>query len=213
MKILVTWFDPFGGQTINPAIESVKLLPDVIEGCKVIKLEIPTVVYKSLNIIEKTIEKERPDFVLSIGQAGGRSDITVERIGINCDDCRIADNDGNQPIDTKVFSDGPDAYFVNLPIKAMVKNMQDANIPSSVSNTAGTFICNHVCYGVRHICSTKYPNIKSGFIHIPFLPEQVIDKKSMPSMELNTSVKAITKAIEAIVTTSTDIVYSQGTDI
>jgi len=213
MKILVTGFDPFGGEKINPAIESVKLLPQTIKGCEVIKLEIPTVAFKSLKLIEETIEIEKPDFVISIGQAGGRSDITVERIGINCDDCRIPDNEGNQLIDTKVFEDGPDAYFVNLPIKAMVKNIQDAKIPASVSNSAGTFICNHVCYGVRHICSTKYPKIKSGFIHIPFLPEQVIDKRNMPSMELNTSVAAITKAIEAIVTTSTDIIYSQGTDV
>lgn len=213
MKILVTGFDPFGGEKINPAIESVKLLPSSIKGCEVVTLEIPTVVFKSLNLIDETIAKEKPDFVLSIGQAGGRPDITVERIGINCDDCRIADNEGNQPIDTKVFADGPDAYFVNLPIKAMVKNIQDAQIPASVSNTAGTFICNHVCYGVRHICSTKYPNIKSGFMHIPFLPEQVIDKRNMPSMELSTTVKAITKAIEAIVTNPCDILYSQGTDV
>ncbi|MCK9191663.1 MAG: pyroglutamyl-peptidase I [Sphaerochaetaceae bacterium] len=213
MKILVTGFDPFGGEKINPAIESVKLLPHKISGCEVVKLEIPTVVFKSLKLIDETIAREKPDFVLSIGQAGGRADITVERIGINCDDCRITDNEGNQPIDTKVFEDGPDAYFVNLPIKAMVKNIQDANIPASVSNTAGTFICNHVCYGVRHICTTKYPKVKSGFIHIPFLPEQVIDKRNMPSMELNTMVNAITKAIEAIVNNSNDIVYTQGTDI
>jgi len=213
MKILVTGFDPFGGEKINPAIESVKLLPHKISGCEVVKLEIPTVVFKSLKLIDETIAREKPDFVLSIGQAGGRADITVERIGINCDDCRITDNEGNQPIDTKVFEDGPDAYFVNLPIKAMVKNIQDANIPASVSNTAGTFICNHVCYGVRHICTTKYPKVKSGFIHIPFLPEQVIDKRNMPSMELNTMVNAITKAIEAIVNNPNDIVYTQGTDI
>lgn len=213
MKILVTGFDPFGGEKINPAIESVKLLPHKISGCEVVKLEIPTVVFKSLKLIDETIAREKPDFVLSIGQAGGRADITVERIGINCDDCRITDNEGNQPIDTKVFEDGPDTYFVNLPIKAMVKNIQDANIPASVSNTAGTFICNHVCYGVRHICTTKYPKVKSGFIHIPFLPEQVIDKRNMPSMELNTMVNAITKAIEAIVNNSNDIVYTQGTDI
>lgn len=150
MKILVTGFDPFGGEKINPAIESVKKLPDTIAGAEIIKLEIPTVIGKSVDKIKAKIEEVHPDVVLSIGQAGGRPDITVERVGINCDDCRIKDNEGNQPIDEKVAKDGPAAYFSTLPIKAMVKNIQDGGVPASVSNTAGTFICNHVLYGVAH---------------------------------------------------------------
>ena len=120
MKILVTGFDPFGGEKINPAIESVKKLPDEIAGAKIIKLEIPTVCHQSLKVIDEAIAKYDPDVILSIGQAGGRSEISVERIGINIDDCRIPDNAGNQIIDEPVFKDGPAAYFVNLPIKAMV---------------------------------------------------------------------------------------------
>ena len=153
MKILVTGFDPFGGEKINPAIESVKKLPDTIAEAEIIKLEIPTVIGKSVDKIREKIEEVHPDVVLSIGQAGGRPDITVERVGINCDDCRIKDNEGNQPIDEKVAEDGPAAYFSTLPIKAMVKNIQDGGVPASVSNTAGTFICNHVLYGVAHILS------------------------------------------------------------
>lgn len=211
MKILVTGFDPFGGEKINPAIESVKKLNDEIAGAKIIKLEIPTVCHESLRVIDEAISKYDPDVILSIGQAGGRSDITVERIGINIDDCRIPDNAGNQIIDEPVFEDGPAAYFVNLPIKAMVAKIQDYQIPASVSNTAGTFVCNHVTYGVRHLIETKYPGKKSGFIHIPFLPQQVIDKKNMPSMSLNTIVTGLTAAIEAIVETKEDIKVTGGT--
>lgn len=177
MKILVTGFDPFGGEKINPAIESVKKLPDEIAGAKIIKLEIPTVCHQSLKVIDEAIAKYDPDVILSIGQAGGRSEISVERIGINIDDCRIPDNAGNQIIDEPVFKDGPAAYFVNLPIKAMVAKIKEHQIPAAVSNTAGTFVCNHVTYGVRHLIETKYQGKRSGFIHIPFLPQQVVDKK------------------------------------
>lgn len=199
MKILVSGFDPFGGEKINPAIESVKLLPDEIKGVKIIKLEIPTVRFKSLKKLEEVIEKEKPDVVLNIGQAGGRSDITVERIGINIDDFRIKDNEGNDPVDEKIVNDGPDAYFVRIPVKAMVKKMKENNIPASISNTAGTFVCNHVCYGMAHLAGTKYPNMKTGFIHIPFLPNQVLDKRNMPSMSLELIVKGLKVAIEAII--------------
>lgn len=210
MKILVTGFDPFGGEKINPAIESVKKLPDTIAGAEIIKLEIPTVIGKSVDKIKAKIEEVHPDVVLSIGQAGGRPDITVERVGINCDDCRIKDNEGNQPIDEKVAEDGPAAYFSTLPIKAMVKNIQDGGVPASVSNTAGTFICNHVLYGVARIQATKHPEMRTGFIHIPFLPEQVVDKKNMPSMALETIVKGLTLAIEAIVNNEDDIKITGG---
>lgn len=210
MKILVSGFDPFGGEKINPAIESVKLLPDEIKGVKIIKLEIPTVRMKSLQKLEEVIEKERPDVVLNIGQAGGRVDITVERVGINVDDFRIKDNEGNQPIDEKIAKDGADAYLVTIPIKAMVQKMIENKIPASISNTAGTFVCNHVCYGMAHLASTKYPNMRTGFIHIPFLPEQVVDKRNMPSMPLETIAKGLEYAIEAIIENKEDIKVEGG---
>lgn len=210
MKILVTGFDPFGGEKINPAIESVKRLPDTIAGAEIIKLEIPTVCHRSLEVIDAAVKANDPDVVLSIGQAGGRPDITVERVGINIDDCRIPDNAGQQIIDEPVFEDGPAAYFVNIPIKAMVQEIQKHHIPASISNTAGTFVCNHVTYGVRHILETKYPGKRSGFIHIPFLPEQVIDKRNMPSMNIETIVEALTAAIEAIVNNKEDIKVTGG---
>ena len=211
MKILVTGFDPFGGEPINPAIESVKRLPDNIAGAEIIKLEIPTVRKKSLEKIEKAINEHNPDVILSIGQAGGRFDISIERIGINLDDFRIPDNEGNQIIDEPIFPDGENSYFVKLPVKAMVQNVQKNNIPASVSYTAGTFVCNHVLYGVLYLIEKKYKGKKSGFIHIPFLPQQVVDKRNTPSMELNTLVKGLTAAIEAIVKNNEDIKEVGGT--
>lgn len=205
MKILVTGFDPFGGEAVNPAIETVKRLPDTIAGAKIIKLEIPTVCRKSLRVINEAIAMYDPDVILSIGQAGGRPDITVERIGINVDDYLIPDNEGNQIIDKPICADGPDAYFVTLPIKAMVQKIREKGIPASISNTAGTFVCNHVTYGVCHLIAAKYPGKRSGFIHIPFLPKQVLDKKNMPSMSQEMMVEAISAAIEAIVETTDDI--------
>ena len=214
MKILVTGFDPFGGEKINPALETIKRLPDTILGAQIIKLEIPTVIGKSLAKITEAVEKENPDAVLSIGQAGGRSEITVERVGINIDDCRIPDNEGNQPIDEPVVKGGPAAYFVTVPIKAIVENIKAHNIPASISNTAGTFICNHVCYGVAHLAAQRTvagKPMKSGFIHIPFLPEQVIGKPALtPSMSLETIVSGITHALEAIVEHGSDIKVSGG---
>lgn len=210
MKILVSGFDPFGGEKINPAIESVKLLPDEIKGAKIIKVEIPTVARKSLKKLEEVIEIEKPDVVLSVGQAGGRTDISVERVGINMDDFRIKDNEGNQPIDEKIAEGGPDAYLVTIPIKAMVQKMIENKIPASVSNTAGTFVCNHVCYGMAHLASTKYPNMRTGFVHIPFLPEQVVDKRNMPSMPLEMIAKGLEYAIEAIIENKKDIKAEGG---
>ena len=210
MKILVSGFDPFGGEKINPAIESVKLLPDSIKGNEIIKIEIPTVIGKSVDKLKEKIAEVNPDVVISVGQAGGREDITVERVAINVDDCRIKDNEGNQPIDEKIAEDGPDAYLLTLPIKAMVENIKSANIPASVSNTAGTFICNHVAYGMAHLRATEYPNMRTGFIHIPFLPEQVLNKPHTASMNLDTIAKALEKAIEAVIDNDEDIKVTGG---
>lgn len=211
MKILVTGFDPFGGEAINPAIESVKKLDDEIAGAQIIKLEIPTVVHKSLHVIEEAIAKHDPDMILSVGQAGGRSDLTVERVGINVDDCRIPDNEGNQPIDEPIFADGPDAYLVNLPIKAMVEAIRKQGIPASISNSAGTFVCNHVTYGVRYLVEHKFPGKKCGFIHIPYLPSQVVDKSGQPSMALDVIVEGLQAAITAMVEHKEDIKTTGGT--
>ena len=212
MKILVTGFDPFGGELINPASEAVKCLPEEIAGAQIFPLIVPTVFYKSIHVIEQAIAQVDPDVILSIGQAGGRTAMTVERIGINVDDARIMDNEGQQMIDEPVVQDGPAAYFSTLPIKAMVKAMNDAGVIACVSNTAGTFVCNHVMYGVLHLCATQYPEKRAGFVHIPFLPEQTIDKPQIPSMPLEMIVKGLCAAVEAIVTCHKDISVTGGTE-
>lgn len=205
MKVLLTGFDPFGGEPVNPAEEAVKMVSDNINGAEVIKITIPTVKDKSVKAIEEAIEKHNPDIVISVGQAGGRFDITPERVAINIDDFRIKDNEGNQPTDEVIKNDGQPAYFSNLPIKAMVKHMNENKIPATVSNTAGTFVCNHVMYGILYMIDKKYPNIKGGFIHIPYMTSQVMDKKGMPFMSLEEIVKGLELAIEACTLYNEDI--------
>lgn len=205
MKVLLTGFDAFGGEPVNPAEEAVKMVSENIKGAEVIKLIIPTVQTKSVQAIEKAIEEHKPDFVISVGQAGGRFDITPERVAINLDDFRIKDNEGNQPIDAVIQEDGQPAYFTNLPVKAMVKHMNENQIPATVSYTAGTFVCNHVMYGILYMIDKKYPNIKGGFIHIPFMTSQVMDKKNTPFMSLNEIVRGLELAIEACVMYNEDI--------
>lgn len=199
MKILVTGFDPFGSDKINPAIEAVKKLPDTIKGAKIIKLEIPTVFNKSAQVVHQAIVKEQPDYVLNVGQAGGRSALTPERVAININDGRIPDNDGYQPLDEPIQPDGDTAYFTQLPIKAMAKAIRAAGLPAIVSNTAGTYVCNHIFYQVQYMRAKEFPKLKAGFIHIPFLPEQVITRTNQPSMALADIVKGLTAAIGAIV--------------
>lgn len=198
MKILVTGFDPFGGEETNPAIESVKRINENIEGAEIIKLEIPTVFHKASDVVEAKIQEVKPDVILSVGQAGGRYGITVERVAINEDDARIEDNEGNQPIDVKIREDGAPAYFASLPIKAMVEEIKKENIPASVSNSAGTFVCNHIMYQDLYLAE-KYGYIKAGFIHVPFLTEQVLDKPNTASMSLDDIVRGLNAAIRAIV--------------
>lgn len=199
MKILITGFDAFGGEKMNPASLILDRLPDKINGNKIEKLTIPTAFFRVADLIERKIVDLRPDIVISLGQAGGRSDITVERVAINIADASIADNDGKKPIDEKIRWDGENAYFSTLPIKALVENLRKNNIPASVSNSAGTFVCNFVMYNDLYFAS-KYKNISAGFIHVPYLPAQVIDKKGMASMSLDEMVRAV----EIIIKTSAD---------
>ncbi|SHH89379.1 pyroglutamyl-peptidase I . Cysteine peptidase. MEROPS family C15 [Caloranaerobacter azorensis DSM 13643] len=210
MKVLITGFEPFGGEKINPALEAVKKLDDEIAGAKIIKAEIPTVFRKSIEELEKIIEREKPDITICVGQAGGRFDITIERVAINIDDARIPDNEGNQPIDEPIFLDGLNAYFAKLPIKAMVKELRENKIPASVSNSAGTFVCNHIMYGLLYLIDKKYPAMRGGFIHVPFIPEQVIDKRNTPSMSLDNITKGIGLAIKAAIENKEDIKEKGG---
>lgn len=198
IKVLLTGFDPFGGEQINPAYEAIKGVEDYIGDIHVVKAELPTVFGKSIEMLDELIDRENPDVVICIGQAGGRFDITVERVAINVDDARIQDNEGNQPIDQPVFADGENAYFSTLPTKGIVSALQQANIPASISNTAGTFVCNHLMYGLQYLIEKKYPTVRGGFIHVPFIPEQVINKVQTPYMELSRITEALRVTVKAI---------------
>lgn len=210
MKILLTGFDPFGGEKVNPAFEIIQRVKEDLEGNQIIKLEIPTVFKKSIEVLKKGIEEIKPDYVLCIGQAGGRTALTVERVAINIDVARIPDNEGNQPLGTSIFSDGETAYFSTLPINAMVKAIQYLGVPATVSNTAGTFVCNHLMYGALYLAKKEFKEIKCGFIHVPFLPIQVIDKPNMASMSVDDMVRGIEASIIAMVNTNQDIVMNTG---
>ena len=206
MKILITGFDAFNGEKINPASLILEGLADEIDGHEIEKLLLPTAFYKVASMLEERIEKYQPDIIISLGQAGGRIDITVERVAINIADASIADNDGKTPIDEKIREDGENAYFATLPIKAIVENLREAKIPASVSNTAGTFVCNYVMYTDLYLAQ-KNKNISAGFIHVPFLPAQVLDKRGMASMSLDDMLRAV----EIIIKTS--ISYKDKKDL
>ena len=194
MKIIVTGFDPFGGETINPSIECVKALPE-IEGVELIRLELPTVFKESAKRLNEVINDVKPDAVLSVGQAGGRPGITMERIAINVDDARIPDNISQQPIDETIQTEGEAAYFTTLPIKRIVKAIREAGISAEVSNSAGTFVCNHIMYQALFAATKADKPFKAGFMHIPFIPEQTTDKPSLP---LEESTRALQIAIKTI---------------
>lgn len=193
MKILLTGFEPFGGEEINPSWEAVErvALPGDTE---LVKLLVPVVFNEAAHAVIEAIRQCRPDAVVCVGQGGGRNQITPERVAVNVIDARISDNQGNQPVDYPVAVGGPAAYFATLPIKEMAAAIEKAGIPSAVSNTAGTFVCNCLMYRVLHELATCGHQIPAGFIHVPYIPEQTERMETpQPSMAL----EEITKGLEA----------------
>lgn len=212
-RVLMTGFEPFGGELINPALEAVrrlngKTLPGT-NGYQIVTEEIPVVYGQSIRTLEHAIKQWNPEIVISIGQAGGRTNITPERIAININDAPIPDNAGANPIDQPIAANGPAAYFSTLPIKKMVETIRDAHIPASVSNSAGTYVCNHLFYGLMHFIATKQPHIRGGFIHIPYLPEQVVHR-DVPSLSLADIVRGLEIAASVAVQTDVDIAVGGG---
>ncbi|MBQ3412697.1 MAG: pyroglutamyl-peptidase I [Oscillospiraceae bacterium] len=199
MKVLLTAFNPFGGESVNPAQEAVEAVADTVAGAEVVKLVVPTVFKKSIETVHEAMKREKPDVTFCIGQAGGRIGLTPERVAINLDDARIEDNEGNQPVDSPIFEDGKNAYFTSLPVKAMVQKIKDAGVPSSISYTAGTFVCNHLMYGVLYYIEKEFPGMKGGFMHVPYLHEQAVNRANTPSLSKDDIVKGIEAAIAAIV--------------
>lgn len=210
-KILVTGFQPFGGESMNPAWEAVRRLPDTIGDVTVTKVEIPVVFGKGPEAVERAIEEVGPDLVLCVGQAGGRAKVTPEFVGINYADARIPDNDGNQPVAERIVEGGPDAYFATLPVKAMVQAMREAGVPAEVSYTAGTYVCNDVMYSLLHSLATRHPGVRGDFLHVPYATEQATHlPASTPSMSIDDMARGIAVALEAALAHEKDVELATG---
>ncbi len=199
-KLLITGFDPFGGESVNPASEVVMELDGKeINDCEIIAEEIPTVYGESAEKVKELIDEVEPDVVLHIGQASGTHGIRVERVALNIDDARIEDNEGNQPEDEVIVDDGPTAYWTTIPTRMIVEKVKDARIPSYLSYSAGTFVCNHLIYSTANYVEENDLPIHYGFIHVPFLPEQAVDKDNQPpSMAKDTIKEALLVVIETL---------------
>ena len=193
-KLLITGFDPFGGEKVNPSWEAVKRLPDTIGGYELIKLQLPTVFGRAAETLLEKAAACGPDAIISVGQAGGRKGITPEVVGINLREAGIPDNQGNQPVNEPVVPGSPAAYFATLPVRDMVAAMKEAGLPCGLSYSAGAFVCNDVLYTVlNHYQGTK---VQAGFIHVPFLPEQAAE--GVPSLPLEEIVRGLEAAIKAM---------------
>ena len=193
-RLLITGFDPFGGETVNPSWEAVRLLPEAVGAYRLTKLQIPTIFGQAAETVLTAARELRPDVILCIGQAGGRSAVTPEVVAINLQEARIPDNAGNQPMNVPVVENAPAAYFSTVPVRTMVKAIQDAGLPAALSYSAGTFVCNDVLYTLLHCFDGTQTQV--GFVHVPFLPEQA--KDNAPCLPLLQIVQALTAAIESL---------------
>ena len=215
MKALVTGFEPFGGDKVNPALEALQHLPPRLGALAVSTGVLPAVFGEALETLEAVIEAVTPDIVLCVGLAGGRSALSLERVAINIEDARIPDNAGRQPVDTPVVAGGPPAYFATFPIKEAAAALREAGLPAIVSNTAGTFVCNHVFYGLLHLAATRWPGLRGGFLHVPYLPSQAARHAtclgSMPSMALEDVVRGIEIVLAAAAAPPDDIAAAKST--
>jgi pyroglutamyl-peptidase len=210
-RVLLTGFEPFGGESVNPSIEAVNRVgAEGMNGAVLETLQVPCVFGDAIDALVAAMRSFKPDIVICVGQAGGRTEIGVERVAINVDDARTADNAGNQPIDQAIVAGGPAAYFSTLPIKAIVAAMHAVGIPAEVSQTAGTYVCNHLFYGLAHLIATEFPDTRGGFIHIPWLPEQAARQRGVPSMSLDTIVRAVQVAIGTTIAMTFDVRIAGG---
>ena len=199
MKILVTAFEPFGGELLNSSREALTLADKKTAGADIVKLILPVVFVESARLLEAAVQREAPDAVLCLGEAGGRDCITPERVAINLEDARIPDNAGVQPTDRPVEPGGPDACFTTLPVKRMARAIREAGLPASVSLSAGSFVCNHLMYSLLRFCQRESPGTRAGFMHLPLLTAQAAAKTPpLPGFEAMDLARGIEAAIEAI---------------
>ena len=210
MKALVTGFEPFGGDRINPSCEALRRLPARLGGLDIATRALPVIYGEALPALRRAIADTAPDIVLGVGLAGGRSELSLERVAITIDDARIPDNAGNQPIDSPVVAGGPAAYFATLPIKAAAAALRAAGLPAAVSNSAGTFLCNHVFYGLMHAAARRGDGLRGGFLHVPCLPSQAARQRGMPSMALEQIVEGIEIVLQVSAARVDDLAVGEG---
>jgi len=208
--VLVTGFDPFDGERMNPSWEVCNRLPRTIAGMRIETVRVPCEFRHAIEVVATAIERHVPAIVLSLGQAGGRAHMSVERVAINVDDARIPDNAGERPVDERIEPYGPPAYFATLPVKAMVAAMRRAGVPTDLSNSAGTYVCNHLMYGVLHFLAASGGTARAGFIHMPYSEEQVLERPAIAALSIATMVKGVEAAIEAARAHSEDLKNSEG---
>ncbi|QVK19319.1 pyroglutamyl-peptidase I [Mycoplasmatota bacterium] len=199
-KILLTGFEPFDGENINPSWELVKSFNhQIIKNYEIITIQIPTVFYESKEVLKKAIKEYEPSIIISLGQAGGSNSIRLERIAVNLNDATIPDNKGNQPIDETIILDGPNAYFTKLPVRKLLNALNKEDIPTSLSLSAGAYVCNHLFYHLLNTIDSR--RSIGGFIHIPYIDSQVTNKKNTFSLSLQTLQKALTIILETTINT------------
>ena len=210
-RILLTGFDPFGGEDINPSWEAVHALHGKrISGHRIVALQLPTEFAGSLRALKAAVRELAPAILLGVGQAGSRQQLSIERVAINLQDARIPDNAGAQPVDEPVFAGGPAAYFSTLPIKAMLAALHAQGLPAEISNSAGTYVCNHIAYAMLHLAA-KRRGVRAGFIHIPYLPAQAARRHGAASMALADVVRGLEFALRAAIATPRDHKLGAGT--
>jgi pyroglutamyl-peptidase len=195
MKALITCFEPFGGDGVNASLEAVRQLPAKTGALALVTAVLPTSYARSLPALESAIARERPDIVLAVGQAGERAALCVERIAVNLQDAEIADNDGARPVDAPVVAGGPAAYLATLPVRAAVAGLRAGELPAQLSMSAGTFVCNHVFYGLMHLAATGQQRFRAGFLHVPRLPQQA--RPGAPSMAVDDIARGLVIVLEA----------------
>jgi pyroglutamyl-peptidase len=210
--VLLSGFEPFGGEPINPSAEVARHLHGwrSAGGAQVTGCVLPTEFGRAIDMLAQATARTQPTLVIALGQAASRGEISVERVAINIDDARIADNAGRQPIDEPVVTGGPAAYFSTLPIKAIVAALQGAGIAAGVSQSAGTFVCNHLYYGLAHLIATRWPDVRGGFIHLPLLPEQTLRFPGALGMPLETMIDAVRIAIDTSLSVQVDARIAAG---
>jgi pyroglutamyl-peptidase len=208
---LLLGFEPFDGDDINPSQHIVEALDgESIAGHPIVARTLPTEFARAAAALSQLIDEHAPSLVLALGQAGGRTGISIERIAINIIDARIPDNAGDQPIDVPVIDGAPNAYFSTLPIKAMLRALHEERIPASISNTAGTFVCNQVFYALAHLIAAQHPTLRGGFVHVPYLPEQARRMGDVPWLDLSTMVEATRLCLRVALTVKEDLHFAAG---